>query len=265
MSYLDGNTTQVYKDSDFLYEVGMNRMLGKSLVNKFGFNEDVDVASGEEIIAAFGGNFLPSNIITTAQTFTITYNNTTDGLGQSGATMLLIDYLDVNYDLQQGVHVLGSTGSDVTAFTGFGINRVVVIANGGAGWNVNDITFTATTLGSIQALVPALTSVTQQVLYHTPINYILMVNQIVISVLKLTGGGGDPRVILRLYSYSRVTLTRYLVFQKSIDTTVENTIILSFSQPFNFGGREVIYLKASTDKDNTSITARLSGVLEIVQ
>lgn len=255
----------VVRPTEYRYEVAMGKRQGRTTINKWGYNLDVDGTDNtiEELVASWGGTFDPNtDIISTAQTFTISYNITTDGLGQTGATQLLISYLDENFNLQDSVHILSNTGSDITAFTGLGINRVLVLANGGAGWNVNAITLTATTDATTQAQIPALKSVTQQLIYHTPINHNLLLDWFRGNILKLSGGGGSPAVTIKAYSYSRVTQTRYEVLQEDIDSTVENQINLEPSQPFNIGGREVVYFVVSTDTNNTRFKGRFSGILE---
>lgn len=231
-----------------------------SVVNKFGYNTDIDTAS-REVIASFGGAFNPStSVIDTAQTFTIAYNNTTDGSGQTGARMLQFDYIDENFEAQTAFHVLGSTGSDVTSFTGVGINRVVVVQLGSAEYNNNDITITATTDGTNQAQIPAQKSVTQQCIYHTPINRTFELDFLNFSTLKISGGGGSPRVNLIGYSYSRVTGGRYAVIDLEIDTSVSNNVVLNYDNPITFTGREVIYFEATTDVNNTKVSLRFSGI-----
>lgn len=256
------NAIRDYTEIDYVFRVADNQVTGESIVNKFGFNKDIDISSSPEILASFGGTWDFNNIMTSADTFDITYNNTTDGLGQTGALSLLIDYLDGNFTLQQGVHVLGNTGTDTTSFSGLGINRVVVISNGGAGYNTNDITISDTigTFGT-QAQVPALESVTQQLIYHTPINSNFFLNFWKFNTLK-TGSGANPVIQLRGYSYSRVTATRYNIFDLDIDTTVSNFTSLDLNQPLVFGGREVLYFDATTDKDNSVVNARFSGILK---
>lgn len=252
----------IVRPTEYKYEVAMGKRQGRSTVGKFGYNKDVD-STQEEIIGSFGGAFDPStNIMKTAQTFTITYNSTTDGATSTGATQLIISYLDENFELQDAFHVLGSTGSDVTSFTGLGVNRVVVYANGGDGYNNNDITLTATTDATIQAMIPATTSVTQQCLFHIPINHTLMLDYLRASALKISGGGGSPRVQFYGYSYSRFTDTVYRVIDLEIDTNVENNLEFKPTQPTTFSGREVVYLTADTDVNNTSVSARFSGILE---
>lgn len=260
----DNYDATVVRPTDYKYEVAMSKRQGRSTVNKWGFNLDVDTTA-EEIIAPWGGTFDPTtNIMSTAQTFTIAYNNTTDGSGTTGATQLLITYLDANNDIQDGVHVLGNTGSDTTSFTGFGINRIVVIATGGLAANVNDITLTATTDGTTQGQIPADKGVTQQCIYHTPINHKLLLDWLRGNVLKISGGGGNPTVTVIGYSWSRVTNVRYEIFREDIDTNVENHINIEPSQPFILGGREVIYFTCSTDTNNTVMKLRFSGIQERV-
>ena len=256
----------VTRPNDYIHEVTMGKRQGRTAWQKFGYNSDVDAAS-PEIIASFGGAFNPTTaVLTSAQTFTITYDGTgggsTDGAGTTGATQLLFYYIDSNYKAATGIHTLETDGSDVTSFTGFGINRVVVYANGGLGWNANDITITGTTSGTIQALIPSLDSVTQQCLFHTQINHNFLLKGIYVNVLKLTKGGNASRVIIKIYSWSRVTNTRYEVFKKTFDTDSINILEFNFQVPLVFGGREVIYMEATTDVDNTSVAGRFIGIEE---
>lgn len=89
----------------------------------------------------------------------ITYNSGTDGAGggATGATQLYFFYIDSNGLPAEAAHTLGSDGSDTTAFSGLGINRIAVLASGSNDTNVNDITITATTGGSNQAQIAAST------------------------------------------------------------------------------------------------------------
>lgn len=254
----------IVRPTDYFSEVAMGKRQGRSVVNKFGWNNAIVGNNTPEIVAAWSASFNPNtDIITTAQTLTVTYNSGTDGVGNTGATQLLVDYLDADFNLQQGVHVLGSTGTDTTSFSVLGINRVVVIGNGGTGWNENDITFTATTDGTTQAMIPAEASVTEQLIYHTPINHMLLTDWVWFNILK-TSGGGTPRVNITGYSWSRVTQTRYDIFDGKLDTNTDSILETKPSQKFSVGGREVLYFVADSNVNNTAINGRFSGVLERV-
>lgn len=225
---------------------------GVTYLGKFGYRDTTTAAVGEETLWADNSNLV---IMTTADTFDITYNNATDGTGGTGARTLLIDYLDANSKLQQAVHVLGGTGTDTTAFTGLGINRAVVISNGGAGYNTNAITFTDTSGGNTQAYIPATDSVTQQLVVHCPINSVP-----ILKYLRVTGnrtGGSSPTVDIKLRVYNRLVDTNYLVRRYKIDTAVTNKVE-SF-EDIKFSGRDVIFLTVDVSVNNT----QLQGVMSI--
>lgn len=241
-------------------QLALGQITDSGLVNKFGYNPDIDNGQ-EEIIASFGGAFDPlTNVITTAQTFDITYNSGTDGDSTTGALSLLVTYIDSSFNEVSSVHVLGSTGSDTTSFSGYGINRCLVLSNGGDGFNNSDITIKATTDTTTQAFIPAESSVTQQMIYHTPISKNLLINHISINILK-TSGGSTPKVTVKGYSWSRVTETRYEFFKKELDTGISNDLDPNFNQPIVTNGREVIYFTLETDQNNTSVNGRFGGYL----
>ena len=257
----------VVRPTDYISEVAMGERQGRTVWNKFGFNLDCDI--GTEIVASWGGAFDPtSDIITTAQTFDIAYDGTaggsTDGAGTTGATQLLLYYLDENFLQQTAVHVLGTDGTDTTSFTGVGINRVIVLANGGLGYNASDITITATTDGTTQAEIPALGSVTQQCIFHTQINHNFLADYLRFKILKPSGGGTGNGFIVG-YSWSRVTNTRYEIFREAYATTsnTDQVIELKPSQKFVIGGREVLYFVLEVDSGNNTVcSGRFSGIEE---
>lgn len=234
----------------------------KSVVNKWGQNTNLDNTGNFHLVSSWGATFDPTtDVIQTAQSVTISYNNTTDGAGTTGADQLLIEYLDENDDLQTAVHVMGITGFEVSSFDCKGINRALVFNNNGIGSNVNDITFTATIDGTIQAQIPAGRSVTQQLLYHTPKGTKLNTDFLFLNANKDTGGGGSPTVEFEIWSWSRVTQTKYFVFDYKFDTADVDGRVFNTTQKFPFGGREVIYCLAKTTVNNTVVNARMSGEL----
>jgi hypothetical protein len=224
---------------------------------KFGQRYGLTAGAGEETIWQTTGNFA---VQTTADTYTITYNNTTDGSGSTGALVLLIDYLDSNFEMQQATHVLSNTGSDVTSFSGVGINRVVVVASGTNDANGSDITLadTAATFGT-QAVLPANQSVTQQAIFHMPINHTAIAKFLWVNCLKISGGS-SPRVTVTGYVYNRLVDTRYDIFECDIDTSVQNFVNIVEPVGFKLGGRDVLYFVANTDTNNTDIKLRFSLV-----
>ena len=260
----------VVRPTSYESEVAMGERQGRTAWNKFGYNGDID-AGQTEIVASWGGAFNPTTaVMTTAQTFNVAYDGTaggsTDGAGTTGATQLSIVYIDEDYLTQTATHTLGTDGTDTTTFTGLGINRVFVIANGGIGYNASDITFTASIDATTQAQVPAVGSVTQQCIFHTQINHKFLTDYLRINILKPSGGGSGGGVILG-YTWSRVTGTRYEIFREHYTTSTSNdyTIEAKLSQKFVIGGREVLYFVLQCDSGaNTVVNGRFSGIEERV-
>jgi hypothetical protein len=253
--------TSIVRPTKYEHEVAMSHYQGHTTWNKFGYNTDIDTA-GEEVIAAFGGSI---NIMTSADTLDVVSDSTSDDGGGTGALTILITGIDENNLTQTETVTMDGTTPVTTSNQWLGVNRIVVLTSGSNDANVGNITVddTSNTVG-VQAYVPAGESVTQQCIFHTQINHNFLADWMFLGALKLSGGGGSPRVTFKGFSYSRVTDTTYEVFRGNIDTDVENHLTLLPSQPFVIGGREVFYLTASTDTNNTEVTARFSGIEERV-
>ena len=247
------------RPTDYRIEVALGKRQGASNIQKWGYNNSSDNGVAE-IVASWGGAFDPmSDIMTSAQTFDITYNNTTDGSGTTGATTLQIQYLDSDFNLQSAIHILGSTGSDTTSFSGLGINRMVVVANGGDGVNGNDITATATTDASIQARIPAGDGVTQQLIYHVPQNHSFFMNDFSINVMKV--GGTAPVVDVNIYAYSRTVNGYFNLKESRIDSAIENNLNVPNANPFIFSPKDVIFVMAESNTNGTVVKGNFNGIL----
>lgn len=225
---------------------------------KFGHRETLTAANGEETIWDSPGNFTP---LSSAETFTITYNSTTDGsdAGATGAKTLYFQYIDSNGLSAEAVHTLSNTGSDVTSFSGLGINRLSVSSTGSSDYNVNDITVTATTAGTNQAFIEAEHSVTQHLVYFTDSNSYAVGKFLWLSCNKISGGG-SPRVLVKAYVWNRNIATRFEIFRVTIDTSVTNIVQINEPVGFRLSPTDVVYFVADTDTNNTTITGRFSLV-----
>jgi hypothetical protein len=244
----------IVRSSNFGDEVVIGRRTGVSSFNKFGYREDLMASSGEQTVWETTGNFTP---MTVASTFTIAYNSSTDGLGSTGATQLYFYYIDSDGLSQISPHVLGNTGSDVTSFSGLGINRIAVSATGSAQMNTNDITITETTGGTKQAIVPATESVTQQAIFFCDSNSDAVTKFLYIHVNKISGGGA-PRVLVKGYVFNREFETRYMIFRTTIDTASDTTVSINEPVGFKLAPSDVLYFVADTDTNNTAVNLRFS-------
>ena len=242
------------RPSSFTDEVAIGRRGGVSNFNKFGYRSGLTNAGGEQTIWATTTNFTP---MTTASTFTITYNSGTDGLGTTGALTLYFVYIDSDGLKQIGVHVLGNTGSDVTSFSGLGINRCALSSSGSATFNTNDILITETTGGTTQAVIPAGHSTTQQAIFFVDSNSDAVSHFLWINCNK-TSGGSSPKVLIKGYVFNRQFETRFEVFRSTVDTGVENTISITDPVGFPLSPTDVLYFIADTDTNATELSIRIS-------
>lgn len=242
------------RPTDFADEVLIGRRAGVTHFNKFGYREGLTASAGEETIWATTGNFTP---LTTASTFTITYTPANDGSTANGAKTLYFQYVDSNGMAAVSVHTLGSTGSDVTSFSGLGINRIAVSSSGSSQINTAQINVTATTGGTKQAVIPANNGTTQQAIYFVDANSDAVAKFLWINVNKISGGG-SPRVTVKAYVFNRTVATRFEVFRINIDTGAENTIGITEPIGFKLSPTDVMYFVADTDTNATVVTVRFS-------
>lgn len=245
----DGGST---RPSDFQDEVSRGLRSGVTPWTKFGYREGLTGSSGEQTIWATTGNH---TILTSPSTYTIAFNDTTDGLGTTGATQLYFYHIDANGLPTITPHTLTGTSGETTAFTSLGINRCVVAASGSNNYNTNDITITATTGGTTQAIIPATQSVTQQAIFHNGANHIAIAKFLHIGVISVNK---DRTVEIKGYVYNRSFSTRYEIFRTNIDTKVQ--LDKEYKDPigFNLSPSDVLYFVADADGNDVSVDLRFS-------
>jgi hypothetical protein len=245
----------VVRPTDYKYEVALGRRQGATTWNKFGGNQDIDI--GTETIWAAGGTFTR---IDTASTFTVVSSSSDDTITVgSGAWNVVIYYVDADRKAAVEVVPLNGTTPAVSTGTGLGINRVALYNTGSGDVNAGNITITATTGGTTQAYIPASEGTTQQALFFTQADHQFLVDYILLNAYK-TAGGTAPKVTIKAWVYSYVSTAKYLVLNKTIDTSVENTSELKFSQPFIIGEKSILYFEATTTVNDTIVTCRFSGI-----
>jgi hypothetical protein len=247
----------VTRPTSFKSEVAMSKRQGNTTWNKFGYNDDVDTG-GQEIIAAWGGTYAPP---TTAETLDIVSTSVNDIVTTgTGINAIVITGIDANRESQVEVVNMNGTTTVTTASTWLGINRVAPFLCGSLQTNDGDITITNTTTGQTLAFMPTGETVTQQAIFHVQANHTFLTSSLHVNVIKLAGGSGDPEVTIRGYVFSPVANANIQIFKSKIDTAVENTINLVPSEPFPITENSVLYFTAETDKNNTSVNLRFSGI-----
>ena len=245
--------------TDFQDQVSLGNISGVTAWNKFGYRSNLQAATGEQLITAGGISTAPT-ILSSASTFTIAYDGTgggsTDGASTDGARTITFYYLDSNGEDAVATHVLETDGSDVTSFTGLGINRAVVSSSGSGQTNASDITITATTGGSEQAFIPAGQSVTQQLWFHVATNRVGLIKNVFLAANKLSGS--SPKVIFKIYVFSRTVSTIFEIFRFTMDTATTNELLLQDAVNFRLNSGDVAYVVGDTDTNNTLVEGRFS-------
>ena len=261
---LDGTVAQDYdatvvRPTDYHYEVAEGLRQGHRTFNKFGFNLDVDSGAAETIWAP-GGLYTPP---TTASTLTAVSSLAADTNGSTGAHGVYIQGIDANRKYQEEVIFLSGVTPVVTTTTWLGINRASVFRAGSGQTNAGNITITATTGGATLAYLPAGGGVTQQCIYHVQLQSTALADWLWINVNKIAPGTA-PIVTITGVVFNPTSNCNYEVYRLNLDTSVENTIALNPEQPFVLSPGDVFQLQASTNTNDTIVTARFS-LIEIQQ
>lgn len=246
----------VVRPADFKYEVAQGRWQNHSMWNKFGYNNDIDTASGEEILAAWGGTF---QYLTSGETLTIVSSSTSDTSAGVGARSIVIWGVDSNWDDVIEVVTLNGTTNVVTTSSWIGINRISIYLAGSSVSNVGNITVTATTSGYTLGYMAAGEGTSQQCIFYVSDNHTLLLDWLVLNAIK-TGGGSKPEVTYKGWVFSQVSNAKYEVFRASIDVADETNVQYSPSQPFVIAKKSIFWLTGQTTADNTSVRCRFSGV-----
>lgn len=241
-------------------EVALGRRQGATLWNKFGFNLDVDVASSPEVVASFGGTFVP---MTTAATLSIVSTSAADqggGTPGTGLQQVVITGVDANREAQVEVVALDGTTPVVTSSTWLGVNRISPFLCGSSKTNVGDITATETGGSTVQAEMPAGGTVTEQCIFFVQAGHTALFKWLRASVARF-GGGTEPVVTIKGWVYSPVANADILVLQEDIDASIKTDLTLTPEEcPFPIVGPAVFWLEATTTRDDTRVNARFSLV-----
>ena len=248
------------RPTDFHSEVALGRRQGASTWNKFGYNTDVDSASGDEIIASWGGTF---QFLTSGETIDIVSSSTDDdgSPAGTGVNSIVVYGVDENWDTQTVVYTMNGTTTVTSAESWIGINRVAVYLSGSGMTNAGTIDITATTSGYNMAQMPLGGGVTQQLIYYVPQNHQFLAEWLHFDALKISGGSGNPEVTFKGQVYSAVNNTIQEVYRGHLDVQSANNLPVHPPVPFPIGEKSILYFTADTDKDNTSVTGRFSGEL----
>ena len=226
------------------------------LWNKFGYNNDVDLAA-PEVIASWGGSFTP---LTVATTLTMSSSSADDTDGGTGCNSIVIYGIDANRVEQIEVITLDGVTPVITTSTWLGINRVAMFLCGSGQVNAGLIGVFAVTGGSTMAQMPVGGGVTQQCIFHVPANKQFITEWLWINVLNRAK---NAEVTVRFWVWSAISNGKQEVFKIDIDTANSNgDHDINPNLPFPITASTVVWLEATTDTNDITVNARFSGVLK---
>lgn len=237
-------------------EIITGKRPGIQAFDLFGCRTDGAPASGEQTVWPDVSNF---QVMLSPDTFTITYNPATDGKDPFafGAKILFFLYLDADGVLQDAEHELGDTGTDITSFTGLGINRVFLIQSGTSDINLNNIVISDTSaVKGVQALIPAELSISQQMIYHVPKNSTAIIKSLFINCIVMLGVA--PQVIIKGKIFSRALGNILAEFNFYVEAATTNMHTINNPVGVPVAGDSVIFFTTETTKMATVTSLRSS-------
>lgn len=259
---LDATMAQDYdalsvRPSDFHTEVALGRRQGAETWNKFGYNQDIDSGSGEEIIASWGGTF---QYLTSGETIDIVSSNADDTLAGTGAQRVIIWGVDENWNPQTEIVEMNGTSTVTTTSQWIGINRIAIYKAGTGLKNAGDIDVTANTSGYQMAQMKAGEGTSQQCIFYVPQGHQFLAEWLYFNALK-TSGGGNPEILFKGYVYSDVATAEFEVFRAELDIQREINKTINPPIPFVIGEKSILWFTADTDTNNSAVNCRFSGEL----
>ena len=241
---------------DYTTDVALGKVTGATSWGKFGYNEDIDTASAE-VIAEFGGGM---NYLTTSETLDIVSTSANDDIVGTGVRQVVIFGVDENWDTVTEVVDMDGTTTVTTSNSFIGVNRMTIFTSGSALSNVGYITASATTSTFAIASMPPGEGTTQQCIFYVPRDHTFLITWLYIAAIK-SSGGGSPEVTFKSIVYSDDASAEFEIYRDTVDSSIENHVQLSPSEPIVIGEKSVIWIEAETSSNNTSVRARFSGKL----
>lgn len=249
---------ELQNPTDFLYQISEGQRVGYTAWNKFGYNADIDAANQEVVWSHSNG----WTYLTTASTLDIVSTSANDTLLGTGARTLFVSGINENKLPVTETIELDGLNPVTTQHQYFGINRIGITSSGSLHTNDGVITAAVTgTPANIQAEIPLGAGVTQQAIFFIPAGHIFEANWLWANVAR-TVGNQIPTVTIYMYHYSYITNTKREIFRAKIDGSVSNTVDVHPPQTFVLPEQGVIWAEAMTDKDDTEVSVRFSGILK---
>lgn len=241
--------------NDYFVELSKGHIPQHSVINKFGFNLDIDTGSDPETIWSAGGLY---TFATSADTLKVVSNDVDDnGTGTTGALTIKVQGLDTNYDIIEEDFTLDGQ----TAVTGnkefLRVYRAFVTSAGASEYNEGTITINNSDDSLTLAQIPAENGQTQMSIYTVPRDHKGFITNISGSILK--SGGSEKNATLHLYTRANGVVKLKQSFSVETDgTTVFNK---EFSMPLVLEEKTDVYVNAEVGANDTGVFSNMGIIL----
>jgi len=153
---------------NFLIEVAKGNIEGHSIINKFGFNDDIDTGTAPEDVWGSGGLYTGFDV-TSSDTVTVVSTDALDTSAGTGAREVHLSGLDSNYEFQTEIISLNGTTPVTSANSYMRMDIAHVESAGSGGKNSGTIKVAqSSTPANIFARMPANENQTHICAYTVP-------------------------------------------------------------------------------------------------
>lgn len=246
-------------------------VVGAGPVDKFGRNVEVDSGVVADIwdgghTLASGGESLIWVAPTQARTHTIASTDAGDTSGGAGARTVTVSGL-INWDTAEVSETVAmdTASPPVTVNSYVIIHRMKVATKGATSSNIGEITATATTDGTVTAIIGVGKGQTQMAIYGIPSTKVLLVGRLYGDMNKASGAGSNFGYVDIAFLYNpepQTELTNFITkntFGLSLNGT--SALTINYDPPKVFEGPGILKVQVSSGTDNMDVSADFDGAL----
>jgi hypothetical protein len=263
---LDGRPIKISSFDDeaslreFYLQVARGVVPGYSVVNKFGENQDIDVASGFQAVCPNGGRIYTGFNATAAETVEVFSSSADDAAAGIGARTITLYGLDANFvEQSETLTLTGTTPVDTPTNTYIRLDRAIVKSAGTNDSNVGDITIRQkTTTANVFCLVEINHNQSMNAAYTIPAGKIGFVVDFHSSITSKSANTNlKARGVARPFGE---------VFQVKeewgLHTSGSSWLSRTYVLPSGpFPAKSDMFIQADTDSNNTSVAGGFGIIL----
>lgn len=238
--------------TDIAAEVSRGNINGQEAVLIGGINFDIDSGTEEDLWVP-GGSLV---YLSSAETMNIVSTSTSDDVGGTGATSLFISGM-LGGVVVTDIVTMDGTSNVLTTQTFDFVQFMFLLGAGSGRTNAGIITATASSAGTVQCGMAIGYGISSHGFRRTITGKSAIIRSIEINGTKLTGGA-LPVITFRIYARFTQSSPWVVILNRSLDTAVQNQLIIEFPYSGILGPGSDLRMAASTDQNNTIAEMRVT-------